>query len=64
MTDLNRAEPTCYRTKFSIRQFRLTKWSVLVRSTTHNVSYIHPSHDYDYKIVVDFLECRIRCYSR
>ena len=29
----------------SIRQFRLTKWSILVHSTTRNASYIHPSHD-------------------
>ena len=30
---------------FSIRQFRLTKWSFLVLSTTRNAPYIHPSHD-------------------
>ena len=30
---------------FSIRQFRLTKWSFLVHSTTRNAPYIHPSHD-------------------
>ena len=30
---------------FSIRQFRLTKWSFLVYSTTGNAPYIHPSHD-------------------
>ena len=30
---------------FSIRQFRLTKWSFLVHSTTCNAPYIHPSHD-------------------
>ena len=34
---------------FSIRQFRLSKWSFLVQcnlhSTTLNAPYIHPSHD-------------------
>ena len=30
---------------FFIRQFRLTKWSFLVHSTTRNAPYIHPSHD-------------------
>ena len=30
---------------FSIHQFRLTKWSFLVHSTTRNAPYIHPSHD-------------------
>ena len=30
---------------FSIRQFRLTKWSILEHSTTRNAPYIHPSHD-------------------
>ena len=30
---------------FSICQFRLTKWSFLVHSTTHNAPYIHLSHD-------------------
>ena len=30
---------------FSICQFRLTKWSFLVHSTTRNAPYIHPSHD-------------------
>ena len=30
---------------FSIRQFRLTKWSFLVHSTTHNAPHIHPSHN-------------------
>ena len=30
---------------FSIRQFRLTKWSFLVHSTTRNAPFIHPSHD-------------------
>ena len=30
---------------FSIRLFRLTKWSFLVHSTTRIASYIHPSHD-------------------
>ena len=31
---------------FSIRQFRLTKWSFFVHSrpTTRNAAYIHPSH--------------------
>ena len=29
----------------SIREFRLTKWSFLVHSTTHNAPYIHPGHD-------------------
>ena len=29
----------------SMRQFRLTKWSFLVHSTTCNAPYIHPSHD-------------------
>ena len=28
-----------------IRQFRLTKWSFLVHSSTHNAPDIHPSHD-------------------
>ena len=31
--------------KFSMRQFRRTKWSYLVPSTTHNAPYIQPSHD-------------------
>ena len=31
---------------FSIRQFRPTKWSFLVHSTTRNVPYMHPSHDW------------------
>ena len=30
---------------FSIRQFRLTKWSLSVPSTTRNASYMHLSHD-------------------
>ena len=30
---------------FSIHQFRLTKWNILVSSTTPNAPYIHPSHD-------------------
>ena len=30
---------------FSIRQFRITKWSFLVHNTTHNAPYIQPSHD-------------------
>ena len=30
---------------FSIRQFRLTKWSFFVHSTTCTAPYIHPSHD-------------------
>ena len=30
---------------FSIRQFRLTKWSFLVHSTTLNAPYINLSHD-------------------
>ena len=30
------------RTKFSLRQFTLTKWSVFVYSTTRNASYVHP----------------------
>ena len=29
---------------FSIRQFRLLKWSFFVHSTTQNTPYIHPSH--------------------
>ena len=29
----NRAEPICYRTNFSLSQFRLTKWSFFVHST-------------------------------
>ena len=33
--NLNRAEPTCYRTNF--RQFWLTKWSFFVHSTTRNL---------------------------
>ena len=31
--------------QMSIRQFRLTKWSFLVHSTTGNAPYMHPSHD-------------------
>ena len=31
--------------KFSICQFRLTKWSFLVHSTMRNAPYIHLSHD-------------------
>ena len=30
---------------FSIRQFRLTKWSFLVHSTTRNAPYIDQRHD-------------------
>ena len=30
---------------FSIRQFWLTKWSILVHSTMCNAPYKHPSHD-------------------
>ena len=30
---------------FSIHQFRLTKWSFLVHSTTLNAPSIHPTHD-------------------
>ena len=38
----------------SIRQFRLTKWSFLVHSTTPNTPYIRNSHDSG--IVADFPE--------
>ena len=37
-------------TYFSMRQFRLTKWSFLVHSTTRNAPYIHP------RIVAGFAE--------
>ena len=30
---------------FSIRQFRLTKWSFLVHSTMRKAPYLHLSHD-------------------
>ena len=33
------------RNLFSIRQFRLTKWSFLVHSTARNAPYIHLSYD-------------------
>ena len=36
------AEPTCYRTNFFIRQFRLTKW---YNSTTRNAPCVHPRLD-------------------
>ena len=39
---------------FSIRQFRLTKWSFLVHSTTRNAPKI-----LDSRIVTDFLEWRL-----
>ena len=30
---------------FSLRQFRLTKWSFVVHSTTRNAPYVHPKLD-------------------
>ena len=44
--DYNRAEPTCYRTYFCLRQFQLTKWSLFVHTTTRiNAPYVHPMLD-------------------
>ena len=31
---------------FSLRQFRLTKWSFFVHSTTRNVPYVHRGSDF------------------
>ena len=43
--DLNRAEPTCYRTNFHCVISGEQNGIFLVHSTTHNTPYIHPSHD-------------------
>ena len=42
---------------FSIRQFRLTKWSFLVHSTTRNAPNLHPSHDSILELWRTFPEC-------
>ena len=40
--NLNRAEPTCYRTTdFHYASFGRTKWSFFVHSTTHIAPYLH-----------------------
>ena len=40
---------------FSIRQFKLIKWSFLIHSTKRNAPYIHPGHDLILKLCQSFL---------
>ena len=42
---------------FSMCQFRLTKWSFLVHSTTRNAPNLHPSHDSILELWRTFPEC-------
>ena len=48
---------------FSIRKFRLTKWSFLVHSTTRNAPYIPSSHDSILEMWRTFPNAKVKAIS-